>query len=125
MLFRALLDNLTDASLVFAVAFGTFRIRRNSSHPIVKTAFPAVGPILEAARDSGDQNLAAAAQNVGMIGAKLDKETQTAISNALTNPAQGVRDAVQTHIKAANGIVDAFHASARYAERTVSGYRAY
>ena len=90
---------------------------------VIKAAFPGVGPILDAAQNSGDQNLVAAAQNLAMIGAKLDKETQTAISNALTNPAQGIKDAVQTHIKAANDIVDAVHASARYAERTVSGYQ--
>ena len=89
---------------------------------IAKAALPGLAPAVEAAKRSGDPNLVAATQNFEALGAKLDKETQTAIANALTNPAQGVKDAVQTHLKAANDIVDAVHASARYAEREVSGY---
>ena len=73
---------------------------------IAKAALPGLAPSVEAAKGSGDQYLVAAAQNFEVLGAKLDKETQTAISNALTNPAQGVKDAVQTHLKAANDIVD-------------------
>ena len=83
---------------------------------------PGWAPLVEAAKHSGDQNLVGAAQNLEALGAKLDKETQKAISNALTNPAEGIKDTVQTHVKAANDLVDAVHASARYAKRTVNGY---
>ncbi|WP_156945000.1 hypothetical protein [Bradyrhizobium sp. Ec3.3] len=89
---------------------------------LARAAFPGAAAALDAAKNSGDPNLVAAAQNVEAVGAKLDKETQTAISDALTNPVQGVKDAVQTHIKAANDVIDAVRASARYAERAVSGY---
>ncbi|MGY3131174.1 hypothetical protein ACVWZM_001856 [Bradyrhizobium sp. USDA 4501] len=90
---------------------------------VVKSAFPGADLVLEAARTSGNQDLIAAAQNFQAIGAKFDKEMQTAISNALTNPEKSINDAVKTHVKAANDIVDAVHASVRYAQRTVDGYR--
>jgi hypothetical protein len=90
---------------------------------ILQTTIPGAAVLIEAARQSGNQTLVGAVQNIDAIGAKLDKEINTAISNALTNPAQAVKDAVETHIKAANDIVDAVHASARFVERTVSGYK--
>jgi hypothetical protein len=93
-------------------------------YKIVNAALgPAMTALIEAAKNAGDHTLAAAARNVEAVGAKLDKETQTAISNALTNPEHAVKDAVKTGIKAANGVVDAGQASIRYAERTVSGYQ--
>jgi hypothetical protein len=79
--------------------------------------------LIDAAGRSGDSTLKSAAQNLQALGDKFDKETKTAISNALTNPAQGVKDAVNTHVKAANDFVDAVRASVRFAERAVRGYR--
>jgi hypothetical protein len=84
--------------------------------------FPGLKKLVEAGVDSNNQELAAAARNVEALGTKLDKETQTAITNAVNNPVQAVKDAVVTHLKAVNDAVDAVRASARFAERTVNGY---
>lgn len=89
---------------------------------VVKAAIPGAAVVIEAARRSGDSYLQAAAQNVDAVGAKLDKEMKTAISNAFTNPTKGVQDLVQTHIKAANDFVEAASATVRFAERSVNGY---
>ena len=86
------------------------------------SVLPGLAPLREAAKGLGDQDLVAATQTFDAIGEKLEKETRTAINNALTNPDKAVRDAVQTHLKAANDVVDAVRASAIYAERTVQGY---
>ncbi|MGH0214464.1 hypothetical protein NKY66_11175 [Sinorhizobium meliloti] len=88
---------------------------------IIKAAFPTAPLMIEAVSNSGIPYLNSAAQNVAAIGTKLDKETQTAITNALTNPSKAIRDAAQTTLKAANDTVDAVEATARYAERTVNG----
>ncbi|CUX65213.1 MULTISPECIES: hypothetical protein [Agrobacterium] len=88
---------------------------------LIKVAFPAAPIMIEAVSKSGIPYLNSAAQNIAAIGAKLDKETQTAITNALTNPSKAVRDAAHTALKAANDTVDAAQATGRYAERTISG----
>lgn len=87
----------------------------------IKFAFPLAEPMLKAVGASGVPYLNSAAQNMAAIGTKLDKETQTAISNALTNPTKGIRDAAQTALKASNDTIDAAAAAARYGERTISG----
>lgn len=88
---------------------------------LIKVQFPLAEPIIQAVGASNVPYLNSAAQNVAAIGTKLDKETQTAISNALTNPAKGIRDAAQTAMKAANDTIDAAKAAERYGERTISG----
>ncbi|MGO7266027.1 hypothetical protein [Rhizobium johnstonii] len=88
---------------------------------VIKVAFPTADAMIQSVGSSGIPYLNSAAQNVAVIGTKLDKETQTAISNTLTNPVKGVRDAAQTALKAANDTIDAAEASGRYAERMVSG----
>ncbi|MGO7324197.1 hypothetical protein ACCS80_36385 [Rhizobium ruizarguesonis] len=88
---------------------------------VIKVAFPTAEAMIQSVSSSGIPYLNSAAQNVAVIATKLDKETQTAISNTLTNPIKGVRDAAQTALKAANDTVDAAEASGRYAERMVSG----
>ncbi|ESX63855.1 hypothetical protein X759_33270 [Mesorhizobium sp. LSHC420B00] len=89
----------------------------------IKVAFPASIAINEAAKATGDQTLVASVLSFEALGTKLDRETQTAIKNALTNPSQAVKDAAQTQLKAANDAVDAIQASARYAEREARGYQ--
>lgn len=88
---------------------------------IIKIAFPTAPVMIEAVGESGIPYLNSAAQNIAAIGTKLDKETQTAITNALTNPSKAVSDAAQTALKAANDTVDAAEATGRFAERSISG----
>ncbi|ACM31128.1 hypothetical protein [Rhizobium rhizogenes] len=89
----------------------------------IKLSFPLSGAINEVAKASGDQTLVAAVNSFEAIGAKLDTESQTAITNALTNPSKGVRDAAQNLIKSANDGVQAIQAAARYGERTLTNYQ--
>ena len=98
------------------------RLVKDTVDTTIKTAFPTNNLILEAAKRTGNPEITSAVTNVQMIGTKLNKETQTAISNALINPDAAIRDAAQSHAKAANDIVEAVNASVRYAERTVKGY---
>lgn len=87
----------------------------------IKVAFPLAEEMIKAVAASNIPVLDSAAQNMAAIGTKLDKETQTAITNALTNPSKGIRDAAQTALKAANDTIDAADAAKRYGERMVSG----
>lgn len=83
---------------------------------------PGFSIFIKAAQDSGNPVLAGAAQNVSQVAGKLDVELKGAIATALTNPAEGVKNLVETHIKAANDIADSVHATARFAERSINGY---
>ncbi|ANL74328.1 hypothetical protein AMC83_PA00101 (plasmid) [Rhizobium phaseoli] len=88
---------------------------------LIKVGFPTAQLMIDAVGRSGVPYLNSAAQNIAAIGTKLDKETQTAITNAFTNPSKAIRDAAQTALKTANDTVDAVEATGRYAERTISG----
>lgn len=88
---------------------------------VIKVGFPTAQLMIDAVARSGVPYLNSAAQNIAAIGTKLDKETQTAITNALTNPSKAIQDAAQNTLKAANDTVDAAQATGRYAERMVSG----
>jgi urease accessory protein UreF len=87
----------------------------------IKVAFPSAQIMIEAVGKSGIPVLNSAAQNIAAIGTKLDKETQTAITNALNSPNKAIQDAARTALKAAADTVEAAEATGRFAERTISG----
>ncbi|MGR9293617.1 hypothetical protein ACU8OS_35215 (plasmid) [Rhizobium leguminosarum] len=88
---------------------------------VITARYPTAQSMIDAVARSGVPYLNSAAQNIAAIGTKLDKETQTAITNALTNPSRAIQDAARNTLKAANDTVDAAQATGRYAERMVSG----
>jgi hypothetical protein len=71
----------------------------------------------------GGALLGQAATNVDVLVRNLGNEAQTAIRNAINTQDKAISDATQNLVKSANDIVDAAHATARYAEREVSSYQ--
>ncbi|MGR9438409.1 hypothetical protein ACU8V1_25875 (plasmid) [Rhizobium leguminosarum] len=53
----------------------------------------------------------------------IDKETKIAVENAFKAQDKAISDATQNLVKSADDIVDAAHATARYAERQVNSYQ--
>lgn len=90
---------------------------------VVGTLWPGIGPLLSLAKSSGDAVLGQAVANVEILMSNVEKETKIAVENAFKAQDKAIADATQNLVKSVDDIVDAAHATARYAEREVNSYQ--
>ncbi|OYR33003.1 hypothetical protein CES86_5311 [Brucella lupini] len=72
---------------------------------------------------AGGAVLGQAAANVDVLVRNVGEEAKRAIQNAINTQDKALSDVAQNLVKSANDIVDAAHATERFAKRQIEGYR--